>query len=169
MNSVRKTWGYIVGMWSLLVGLKVTGGYFFRNQVTVHYPRQTVDNLDSFRGPIQLMPKSDDPAKPKCIACMTCVAACPDGCISVTKQKKSKANPVEAESEKGGGDEGGRKKSSKAPSTFSYDYTLCSLCGLCVENCPVHALRFSNRAYLAGLDRNEFVFDLLARFNPQSE
>ena len=56
------------------------------------------------------------------------------------------------------------KKAPKGPSRFIYDYTLCSLCGLCVENCPVHALRFSNRAYLAGREKNAFVFDLLAEF-----
>jgi len=165
MNAVRKIWDDVAGLWSLIVGLKVTGSYFFRDQVTVHYPRSIVDNLESFRGPIELVSKPDDPERPKCIACMTCVTVCPGGCIFVTKQKKAKADPMEPETDKGDGDKGGQKKAPKGPSMFTYDYTLCSLCGLCVENCPVHSLRFSNRAYLAGVDKNAFIFDLLEKFS----
>ena len=165
MKSVSKIWYDVAGLWSLIVGLKVTGSYFFRDQVTVHYPRKTVDNLESFRGPIELVPNPDDPESPKCIACMTCVTVCPGGCISVTKQKKARAGPVEPGMDKEGGGKDGRKKAPKRPSAFTYDYTLCSLCGLCVENCPVHSIRFSDRGYLAGFDKDAFVFDLLERFS----
>lgn len=161
MGSIRKTWGDVVSLWSLIVGLKVTGRYFFRDQVTVHYPRRSVENLDTFRGPIQLVGRSDDPGKPLCIACMTCASNCPSGCISVAR-KESAAPKAEDTKEAGDGDEKGKKKARKEPGSFRYDYTLCSLCGLCVENCPVHAIRFSNRAYLAGQHREDFVFDLLA-------
>jgi len=165
MTPVKKIWDEVTGLWSLVVGLKVTGSYFFTPQVTVHYPRQTVDNLASFRGPVELAPNPDDPERPRCIACMTCVTVCPGGCISVTKQKKVEEAAVKGpDKDRDGGDKAAAKKAPKGPSRFIYDYTLCSLCGLCVENCPVHALRFSNRAYLAGREKNAFVFDLLAEF-----
>ena len=76
---------------------------------------------------------------------------------------------MKPETDEGAGDNDVHKKAPKGPFMFTYDYTLCSLCGLCVENCPVHSLRFSNRAYLAGVDRNEFVFDLLTGFNIHEE
>ena len=163
-GALRRIWDDVAGLWSLMVGLKVTGRYFLKNQVTSHYPRNTVDNLASFRGPVELAPNPDDPLRPRCITCMTCVTVCPGGCISVTKQKKPKANPKVPKTDKEGREKAGQKKASKGPSTFLYDYTLCSLCGLCVENCPVHSLKFSNRAYLAGLDKNGFIFDLLEKF-----
>ena len=159
--ALKQIWDEVAGLWSLVVGLKVTGSYFFKPQVTIHYPRRTVDNLVSFRGPIELAPNPDDPERPRCIACMTCVTVCPGKCISVEKQKAEKAGGKGPDED---GDKAAPKKAPRGPSRFVYDYTLCSLCGLCVENCPVHALRFSNRAYLAGMDREAFVFDLLTQF-----
>jgi len=164
-GALKQIWDDVAGLWSLAVGLKVTGSYFFKPQVTVHYPRQTVENLTSFRGPIELAPNPDDPERPRCIACMTCVTVCPGGCISVEKEKKAEDPRPKAPDKDGATDDkAAPKKSPKGPSRFIYDYTLCSLCGLCVENCPVHALRFSNRAYLAGTDKKAFVFDLLSQF-----
>jgi NADH-quinone oxidoreductase subunit I len=164
-GALKQIWNDVAGLWSLVVGLKVTGSYFFRPQVTVHYPRRTVDNLASFRGPIELAPNPDDPDRPRCIACMTCVTVCPGGCISVTKQKKAEGStPGRPDADAGAVDKTAPKKAPKGPSLFIYDYTLCSLCGLCAENCPVHALRFSNRAYLAGTDKKAFIFNLLEQF-----
>lgn len=164
-GALKQIWDDVAGLWSLIVGLKVTGTYFFRPRLTVHYPRQTVDNLASFRGPIELAPNPDDPEKPRCIACMTCVTVCPGGCVLVEKQKKSDGDTAGApNTDAATGNEAAPKKTPKGPSLFIYDYTLCSLCGLCVENCPVHALRFSERAYLAGTDKKAFIFDLLETF-----
>ena len=64
----------------------------------------------------------------------------------------------------GASGDGETKKLAKGPVRFTYDYTRCCLCGYCVENCPVHSLRFSDRAYLAGRNRNAFIFDLLEPF-----
>ena len=85
-------WDDVAGLWSLIVGLKVTGTYFFRPQVTVHYPRQVVENLATFRGPIELVENPDDPGRPRCIACMTCASICPHGCITVERIKLPKAS-----------------------------------------------------------------------------
>jgi len=164
-DALKQIWDEVAGLWSLVVGLKVTGSYFFRPQVTVHYPRQTVANLASFRGPIELAPNPDEPDRPRCIACMTCVTVCPGACISVVKQKKSEAAiPEKPDADAGREEKTAPKKAPKGPSRFIYDYSLCSLCGLCVENCPVRALRFSSRACLAGTDKRIFTFDLLAQF-----
>ena len=57
----------------------------------------------------------------------------------------------------------------KDPARFSYDFSLCSLCGTCVESCPADSLRFSHEIYQAGFDRKDFHFDLLARLRGQAE
>ncbi len=150
-------------MWSLIVGLKVTGTYFFRPQVTVHYPRQAVENLAAFRGPIELVENPDDPGRPRCIACMTCASICPHACIEVERIKPPKA-PKEAAAEEGGEKKAVKAKAPKGPARFIYDYTRCCLCGSCVENCPVQSIQFSDRGYLAGTDKNAFIFDLLDKF-----
>lgn len=155
-------------VWSLITGLSITGKYFFSKDVTVYYPRETlpVEVLESYRGPIELIGLDDDPATPKCISCLLCMQACPSNCIIV---KKSKAPVVTAEEKlcmeeaQARGEKVKKTSALKNPSVWTYDYTLCSLCGICVETCPVDSIRYSHNIYLAGTTVNEFNFDLLAR------
>jgi NADH-quinone oxidoreductase subunit I len=144
-------------LWSLIRGLDITGRMLLKPGVTVHYPRQEVNNLESFRGPIALVPREDDPEKPRCIACMMCVTTCPSRCITVVKMKPPKPSGEDAEP-------GAKKPAApKEPETYRYDYSLCSLCGLCVEVCPVDSIRFSTEAYLVTRDRSTLTMDLLAK------
>lgn len=144
------------GMWSLVVGLNITGKYFLQPNVTIHYPRQEVDNLATFRGHIELIPEDNDPLAPRCISCGTCAKACPSGCITVTKKKAPVPTAEETE-------QGIKPKAPKDPETFRLDFTLCSLCGQCVMSCPANAIRFSQNINIAGYSRQDFQFDLVAR------
>ncbi len=142
------------GIWSLLVGLWVTGRYGLgpfpvwlglkslgHPQLTTHYPRQTIrdEDLVTFRGPVELVPAEGNPALSRCISCLMCVKACPSACLTVIK----------------GAD--------KAPREWRSDFSLCSLCGTCVEVCPAGALRFSRDIYWVAEKREDLVRDLLAR------
>ena len=51
---------------------------------------------------------------------------------------------------------------------YRLNYSLCSLCGLCVQNCPVDAIRFTGNAYLVGTTRQTFDIDLLARLRQRA-
>ncbi|MDR0355811.1 MAG: 4Fe-4S binding protein [Deltaproteobacteria bacterium] len=130
----------IKGLWSLIVGLSITGRFFFSPVKTVHYPRQVVDpeSLASYRGPLELVP-ADDVGGSKCVSCQMCVRACPGNCLTVIKGKEG-----------------------KAPETYLYDFTLCCLCAACVESCPTSAIRFSHNVYLTARTREELHMDLLA-------
>jgi len=158
-GPLKQIWDDVAGLWSLVKGLKITGTYFFSRQVTVHYPRVGVDNLETFRGPIALSPTPEDATRPLCIACMPCASTCPTGAISVVRKKPSKTREGAVD------EKATARKAPKGPGKFTYDYILCCQCGLCVENCPAHSIRFSNRAYLAGFDKDAFVFDLLEKFD----
>jgi len=167
LNTIRNK---LSRLWSLVVGLKVTGKYFVSPQITVHYPRRTVENLSTFHGPIELVPAPKDPAKPKCIACLQCVTACPSSCLAVVPKPAPKPTPEELQAQKEAEAKGEKVKKAapKEPGKFTYDFTLCSLCGTCVETCPVDSLRFSNDAYLASTDKKDFFYDLLARLADQA-
>ncbi|GAB6175794.1 hypothetical protein JCM16814_06850 [Desulfobaculum senezii] len=174
-KSVKTMRDTVKGLWSLLVGLRVTGQNFVRPQLTVHYPRKTVDNIHTYHGHIELVGKPKEPAVPKCICCMLCVTSCPSGCISVIKKKEPKPAakegpeaPKEMVGEVKGKTEPPKKKPVKTPSKWKLDYNLCSLCGTCVEVCPVKSIRFSTDVYLAGYERNDFEYDLLARLREQA-
>ncbi len=148
----------VLELWSLVKGLAVTGTFFFSRQVTVHYPRAVVDNLATFRGPIELSPDPEDSMRPLCIACMTCASTCPAGAISVIRKKAPKAE--------GGKDDEKEvaRNAPKVPEKYLYDYTLCCQCGLCAENCPKGAIRFSGNPFTASPDKKDFTFDLLMKF-----
>ena len=163
----------IASLWSLIVGLKITGKYFFQKTRTVHYPRKTVQplGLENYRGHIELVPKEDDPLTPKCITCMMCATSCPSGCYKVLKKKPPQPTPEELQAMKEAEAKGEkiRPKVIKEPGVFLYDYSLCSLCGICVENCPVDSLRFSKDVYVASTNKKDCKYDLLARLQQQAQ
>lgn len=174
MTAIKKIWENVTGLWSLFVGLKVTGRYFLDKQITLHYPRETVTDaqLEGFRGPLELIGKPKQPAKPKCIACMMCVTACPSKCLTVLKAKAPKPTESELQAMKEAEERGEKVKKPKAPkepAKFIYDYSLCSLCGSCVENCPVDSLRYSSNVYLTSTNRKDFKMDLMARLEKQAQ
>lgn len=164
------------GMWSLLLGLNITRRNFFRPQITVHYPRKT-NSLEGYRGHIELVCKDDDPYTSKCIACIACSRLCPTGCISLRiKREASESRPERAAPPDMAHMPIKLKKKYfhpekvvRGPKTFHLNYNFCSLCGLCVENCPAGALRFTSDVYLAGYTRQEFEYDLLARMRHQAQ
>lgn len=153
----------IKGLYSLLVGLYITGRYglgpfaiLFRlkkkedglPQLTTHYPWESIakEDLITYRGPVELIPSEENAAKSKCVSCMMCVKACPSACLTVIK-----------------GDEG------KAPKLWTSDFTLCSLCGTCVEVCPANALRFSHDIYWVATKREDMINDLLAKLEKNAK
>ena len=165
IDTAKKT---VLGIWSLVVGLFITGKYFVSRKRTVYYPREVVrkEDTEAFRGPIELIGLPKDPATPKCISCMLCVQACPSNCISV---KRSPAPVMTPEQQKefdeatARGENPKKPAAPKNPAEYHYDFTYCSLCACCVEACPVNSIRFSNELYLSGTRREDFDMDLLAR------
>ena len=179
-QEIRKA---IQGLWSLLIGLKITGHAFFQKQSTVHYPRQTVPNLATYRGHIELVAREDAPGIPKCISCYKCAVGCPSACISLSCPEDHPSAKTRTPAIPGplGQDPAFRitpvkvappdnpgAPSRRTPATFHLDYNYCSLCGLCVQNCPVESLRFSQDVYLAGFTKQEFEYDLLTRLRGQA-
>ncbi|MDR1578553.1 MAG: 4Fe-4S binding protein [Deltaproteobacteria bacterium] len=137
---LKAIWDNIKGLYSLLVGMSITGRYLLSPVETIHFPRQVVDDeiMASFRGPIQLTLGKKDPTQTRCISCQMCAKACPGHCLTVTK-----------------GD-------AKAPIQWLYDFSYCCLCGACVETCPTGALEFSHKVYLVTVSRQELILDLLS-------
>ena len=132
------------GCISLLKGLGVTVRALVSAPVTVQYPREKLSMQQGFRGHPVLV-RDQESGRFRCIACGTCMKACPSGCISVTALRR----------------EGERRAS---PDHFVLDFTRCSLCGTCVEVCPVNGLAFSHTFAVAGRSKEEFVLNLMQRF-----
>ena len=118
------------GFMSLLTGMRITLGQFFKPIITVQYPHQTLKMPARFRGHIELV-LDPETGKPLCTACKLCERACPSDCILVDGAKLE-----------------GQKK--KSVTEYKLDFTKCSLCGSCVEACPVR-----RDSILQGLQRGQ--------------
>jgi len=144
MNALNEIYS---GFNSLLVGLRITLGQFFKPGVTVHYPRQTLKIPRRYRGHIELV-ANPETGKPLCFACKLCERACPSDCISLEGVKL----------------EGDKRKT---VASYQLDFTKCSLCGSCVEVCRDGAIRFSRDYNLAGVAKEAFCMDLVQRLREQ--
>lgn len=141
MNRVLPIMEIVRGFWSLLQGMQVTIKEFFHPVVTVRYPYETLPIPPRYRGHIEML-KDATHGQPVCTGCKLCEKGCPSGCIKV--------NAVKSEELK-----------RRVASEYSLDFTKCSLCGACVEVCPVDAIRFSKAYNLASTQRADYQYDLL--------
>src|SRR6201993_4389165 len=105
-------------LWELLLGLKLTGRYFFARKITIQYPEEETPRSVRFRGlhALRRYPNGEE----RCIACKLCEAVCPAVCITIDSDVSA---------------DGTRR-------TTRYDIDLfkCIYCGFCEEACPVDAI-----------------------------
>jgi NADH-quinone oxidoreductase subunit I len=133
----------ILGIVSLLKGMKVTGYYFVHpgKIVTQRYPenRDTLVMFDRFKGEV-VMPH-DENNQHSCTGCGICELNCPNGSIEILSRKET-------------GEDG---KSVRLIDKHIYHLSMCTFCGLCVKTCPSNALAFSQEFEHAVFDRNKLT------------
>jgi NADH-quinone oxidoreductase subunit I len=144
-NSLKEI---VTGFNSLVTGMRITLGQFFKPSVTVQYPHESLKMPKRFRGHIELV-RNPETGKAVCFACKLCERACPSDCITVDGAKL----------------DGAKKKS---VTQYMLDFTKCSLCGSCVEACRDGAIRFSREFNLASTSKEEFIMDLFQRLEIES-
>jgi NADH-quinone oxidoreductase subunit I len=145
-NALKEVY---VGFKSLVIGMRITLGQFFKPMVTVQYPHEALKIPPRFRGHIELV-RDPETGRAVCFACKLCERACPSDCITVDGAKL----------------DGAKKKS---VTKYILDFTKCSLCGSCVEACRDGAIRFSRDYNLAGTRKEDFVMDLFKRLEDEAK
>ncbi|MFN8210432.1 MAG: 4Fe-4S dicluster domain-containing protein [Bacteroidales bacterium] len=130
MNNITQYFKDIFsGLWSLMKGMRVTGGYFFSpgKIVTQKYPnnRKELVMFERFKGEV-VMPHNEN-NEHKCTGCGICEINCPNGTITVIPKTIVT--------------EDGKKK--RIIDQHIYRLGMCTFCGLCVKTCPSNALDFS--------------------------
>jgi NADH-quinone oxidoreductase subunit I len=144
---MKAIWNYISsvlkGVWTLIQGMQVTGGYFFRpwRIVTQQYPenRRTLEMFERFRGEV-IMPHNEN-NEHKCTGCGICEINCPNGSIEVIHMMVLTPD--------------GKKK--RAIDKHIYHLGMCSLCNLCVKNCPTGAIVMAPNFEHALWDRSQLT------------
>ena len=105
-------------LWDLLLGLRVTGRFFFGKKTTIQYPEEKTPTSPRFRGihALRRYPNGEE----RCIACKLCEAVCP--ALAIT---------IEAEP---------RIDGSRRTTLYEIDLFKCVYCGFCEESCPVDSI-----------------------------
>jgi len=106
-------------LWELLVGLRLTGVYFWRRKTTILFPEETTPTSVRFRGLHALRRYAN--GEERCIACKLCEAVCPALAITI------EAAPRESD---------GQRRTTK----YEIDLFKCIFCGFCEESCPVDSI-----------------------------
>ena len=143
-NSLKEI---ATGFNSLVTGMRITLGQFFKPSVTVQYPHESLKMPERFRGHIELV-RDPETGKAVCFACKLCERACPSDCITVEGAKL----------------EGAKKRS---VTHYVLDFTKCSLCGSCVEACRDGAIRYSHEYNLASTKKEDYIMDLFKRLEDE--
>jgi len=105
-------------LWELLLGLQLTGRYFFARKVTVRFPEEETPRSARFRGLHALRRYSN--GEERCIACKLCEAVCPALAITIDSEPRSD----------------GTRRTTK----YEIDLFKCIYCGFCEESCPVDSI-----------------------------
>lgn len=123
-------------LWDLLVGLRVTGKYFWKQKVTIQYPDEKTPYSPRFRGvhALRRYPNGEE----RCIACKLCEAVCP--ALAITIESEERAD--------------GSRRTTK----YDIDMFKCIYCGFCEEACPVDSIVLTNRGDYHIDHRGENIF-----------
>jgi len=123
-------------LWELLIGLKLTGRYFFKKKTTIQYPEEETPISSRFRGMLALRryPNGEE----RCIACKLCEAVCPACAITI------EAGPREDDE-------------SRRATKYEIDVFKCINCGLCEEVCPVDAVVLTPEMHYSIKNRGENI------------
>lgn len=109
-------------LYDLLVGMRVTGIYFWKKKFTIQYPEEKTPVSPRFRGlhALRRYPNGEE----RCIACKLCEAVCPALAITIDSEP--------------------REDGSRRTTRYDIDLFKCIYCGFCEEACPVDSIVLTN-------------------------
>ena len=139
MRAVRE---HLVGLWSLLVGLRVTFEHLLKKPVTMQYPDETWELPRGAKG--RLFNKIED-----CIGCLQCARVCPVDCIAIETAKAGKDEDL------GQTSDGTKKKLHVL--RFDIDFAKCCFCSLCTEPCPTKCLYMTPEYESSAYNRDNLI------------
>jgi NADH-quinone oxidoreductase subunit I len=137
---LRNTW---LGLYTVLVGMKITFKHLFTRAVTIQYPEVKVPMVERARN--RLFVNMED-----CIGCEQCSKACPVSCITIDTLKSTPTDPV--------GTTSNGKKKALWVTQFDIDIAKCCFCQLCVFPCPTDAIRMTDVYEYSEIRRENLIY-----------
>ncbi|MGE5364765.1 MAG: NuoI/complex I 23 kDa subunit family protein [Bacteroidota bacterium] len=148
---LKNTWD---GLWTVLIGMKITFKHLFVPSVTIQYPDVKMDLPDRARN--RLYVNIDD-----CIGCDQCARACPVDCITIDTVKGVPGDEVGKTSQ-------GKKKALWVTS-FEIDFAKCCCCGLCTFPCPTECIKMTDVHEFSEYYREDLVYNFSALTSAEAE
>jgi len=140
-NYFKNTWE---GLYTILIGMKVTWKHLFVPAVTIQYPEERVPMVERARN--RLFVNMDD-----CIGCKQCETACPVNCIEIETVKGLPTDTLGLTSN-------GKKKALWV-TKFEIDIAKCCYCQLCVFPCPTECIFMTDVYEFSEFDRNDLNYN----------
>ncbi len=136
----RNTW---LGIYTVLVGMKITFKHLFTPAVTIQYPEVKLKMPDRVRN--RLYVNIDD-----CIGCDQCARACPVSCITIDTVKSIPGEDL--------GTTSNGKKKALWVTKFDIDIAKCCFCQLCVFPCPTECIYMTDVYEFSEYERERLVY-----------
>ncbi len=131
------------GIWTVLIGMKITFMHMFTPAVTIQYPDVKLKLPERARN--RLYVNMDD-----CIGCDQCSMACPVDCITIETLKSTPDVDLGLTSV-------GTKKRLYVP-RFDIDIAKCCYCGLCVPPCPTECIKMTDVYEFSEFERTNLIY-----------
>lgn len=135
------------GVWTVLVGMKITFKHLFTPAVTIQYPDVKLKLPERARN--RLYVNMDD-----CIGCFQCDMACPVNCFKIETIKSLPTEDLGMTST-------GQKKRLWV-TQFDIDIAKCCYCGLCVYPCPTECIKMTDVYEFSEYDRHNLIYNYAA-------
>jgi len=134
------------GVFTILIGMKVTLRHVFIPAVTIQYPSVKPQLPERERN--RLYVNMDD-----CIGCDQCARACPVNCIEIETVKSIPGEDL--------GTTSNGKKKALWVTTFNIDFAKCCYCQLCVFPCPTECIYMTDVYEFSEFKREDLVYDFV--------
>lgn len=134
------------GLYTILIGMKVTLRHVFIPAVTIQYPSVKPQLPERERN--RLYVNMDD-----CIGCDQCARACPVNCIEIETVKSIPGEDL--------GTTSNGKKKALWVTTFNIDFAKCCYCQLCVFPCPTECIYMTDTYEFSEFQRENLVYDFV--------
>ena len=133
-----------MGVWTVLIGMKITFRHLFTPAVTIQYPDVKLKLPERARN--RLYVNMDD-----CIGCFQCDMACPVNCFNIETIKSLPTEDLGTTST-------GQKKKLWV-TQFDIDIAKCCYCGLCVYPCPTECIKMTDVFEFSEFDRTNLIYN----------
>lgn len=148
---LRNTWD---GIWTVLVGMKITFKHLFVPSVTIQYPDVKLPAPERARN--RLYVNMDD-----CIGCDQCARACPVDCIEIETVKSMPTEDL--------GTTSNGKKKALWVTKFNIDIAKCCYCSLCVYPCPTECIYMTDVYEFSEFEREDLLYKFATLTNEEAE